>query len=265
MNETKLYTALLILTGFILFQCDNVMNNDIIRDNKYRAESDFEFTVSAQGTNRIVIECMNGFIRVTGQTDSQTAVITGVKVVKSSSERDAESYLNQLSVNVEKQASNLLVSSQQPSDNDGRDVSFEFFIRVPDFWIVQTELVNGECTIDSLHNKAVVKVINGNVLLQQLNCNAEIRVTNGQIAGSVNLPLNGELFANTTNGLINLMLPSTVSAQFYAKVTNGLIQLGNLSLNDSINSQREIRGVLGSGEGDIWLETTNGNIVVNGY
>ncbi|MDZ7721739.1 MAG: hypothetical protein U5R06_02655 [candidate division KSB1 bacterium] len=265
MTRYRFYNIIFILLAFLLLQCDHIIENSRIQNNDYRAESPFRFTVSADGTDRLLLNSMNGRVEVIGQTDMKKAVIEGKKIVKSNSQTDAESFLNELSVHVEKQGQDVLVASRQPTETRGRDVSFEYTIRVPRAWRVGVDLLNGECSLDSLANFVNVKVTNGNVLLDQLICSADLRVTNGQISGVVILPPDGDLDAETTNGLINLLLPRTMSARFYARVNNGLIQLSNLDLTDCVGSDREVRGVLGEGSGNVWLKTTNGNIMVSGY
>jgi hypothetical protein len=88
---------------------------------------------------------------------------------------------------------------------------------------------------------------------------------NGSIDAEVALPLNGTIDIAVLHGNINLDIPQNTSATFSAGLLEGSIQLINLELRNEVRTPRSLTGILGDGQGDIWLETETGNIIVTGF
>ena len=264
-NIKKHVVMLTAISVLMIAACSNIIDPDPFENNNYTATSDFSFTISAADKKALDLDSINGAVVIVGDTSVTDIIVAGKKIVKSDSEMDAQNYLKNLKVSIAESGATLLVTSEQPEKTGGRDVSIEYDIIVPANWSTTTRLLNGGCLFAALQGDVAAHVTNGNVSLSNLNANAYVRVTNGQIEGRVDLPFQGTLNAQTTNGIIALSLPKTTSAHFIAEVTNGTVNVSGLSINDMIGSQKEIRGVIGSGNGNITLKTTNGNISVNGY
>ena len=256
-----LSATLVVLTA----ACSSIVDPDDGWRNKASAESRFNFAVETGSMIKLVMEGINGTINIVGKNDGSQVKVSGVKIVRSDSERDGRDFLKKIKVSLSETSSTLFVATEQPENLDGREVNVDYEITVPQRWLLSVSSVNGECALDSLQGEIDAQVSNGNVSLGKIDASATVRVTNGRIAGTVNLPRNGKLHAQTTNGLIVIDLAKETSAQFLARVTNGTVNVSGLTLRDVSGSQKEVRGVLGTGEGTIDLRTTNGNISVSGY
>ncbi|MBN1482382.1 hypothetical protein EH223_10110 [candidate division KSB1 bacterium] len=260
------YLTIVATFSFILFlACSNVTDPDSPYNNRYTAESYFSFSINAEDKTKLDLMSINGDIQVVGVENATDVVVAGNKVVKSNSQMDADNYLKNLRVSIAESGNTLYVASDQPKETDGRSVSINYEIQVPKVWTTAIDLANGSCLLDSLYGNIMTKITNGNIMLGSVYTSAYLRVTNGQITGTVNLPKNGVLNAQTTNGVLSFSLPKTTSAQLSAKVTNGTVNIAGLSLSNMVGNQKEIHGNLGAGEGKIELATTNGNISIVGY
>lgn len=251
--------ALVFLAG-----CSEVLDPDDHFRKQASAESQFSLSVDTGDMNKLVMNGINGTIKIGGHEGIDQVRVSGTKIVRSDTESDAREFLKQVKVSISENNTTLFVTTEQPEELDGREVNIDYQITMPRQWLLSVASVNGECALDSLSGDITAQVTNGNVSLDQIRASADVQVTNGQIAGMVELPLNGTLNAETTNGLIVLSLLKTTSAQFSARVTNGTVNVSGLTLREKSGSQKEIRGILGAGEGTIDLRTVNGNISVTG-
>lgn len=266
MKKLTRFIIILFAASFICISCSSIIDpDDPFDDARYRAESSFSFTISADDKTKLELTSIDGDVQIVGVDNADAVVVAGTKVVKSDDQRDAVTYLKNLKVSIAESGQTLYVASEQPTDNHGRSVTINYAIQVPKQWATAVELANGSCQLDSLKGDIVTKLTNGNILLGDVFANAYLRVTNGQIGGMVNLPLEGVVSAQTTNGLISFSVPKSVSAQLTAKVTNGTVTVSGLTLDNMWGNQREIHGTIGLGEGRIELQTTNGNINVIGF
>jgi len=265
LNVKKIFVLLSAVTALVFIACGNIIDPDPIHNNRYTAVSEFSFTIDAIDKSKLELGSINGGVVIVGDENADNVVVAGEKIVKSDNEMDAQSYLKNLKVSIAESGKTLYVTSEQPENTQGRDVSIEYEIRVPASWTCAVELVNGQVAADSLRRDLMIKVTNGNVSLQEMIANAYIRVTNGQIDGCMTLRSGGTVDAETTNGIITMRFPQSTSAQLTAKVTNGTVNVSGLTLDNMYGSQKEIHGTIGSGDGTIMLKTTNGNITVMGY
>jgi DUF4097 and DUF4098 domain-containing protein YvlB len=265
MKKFRIYMSLFsVLALVFLLGCSNVLDPDDHFKKQAKAESQFSFSIDVGSMSKLVMEGISGTIKIVGQDEISQVRVSGTKIVRSDTDYDARDFLTQVKVSISETNTTLFVATEQPEDLDGREVNIDYEITMPRQWALSVTSVNGECALDSLAGYITAQVTNGNVSLDHIRASMNVQVTNGQIAGMVELPLNGTLSAQTTNGLIVMSLLKTTSAQFSARVTNGTVNVSGLTLRDMMGSQKEIRGILGAGEGTIDLRTVNGNISVSG-
>ncbi len=63
---------------------------------------------------------------------------------------------------------------------------------------------------------------------------------------------------------ITLSIPNTTSASIEASTSNGKVEIEGLDIKVSQKGDKELVGEIGEGEGDIELQTSNGNILTKG-
>ena len=253
------------------------------QDTKYTASDPINLRVAIAGHSALGLDNVNGPVEVYGITGLQEIEVTGERIVRSHSMRDAEDHLQYLQINLRDMGTTFVVETDQPTSDDGREYEVRYKVRIPDDWEVSIDLTNGIVTVDSIYGDVDVEVTNGNVNLTKITGNAVVNLTNGnadlrQIDGDVDVDLtNGIIFTQmqfalnricqleTVNGGIELQIPTTTSANFSASVANGEISLHGLTLQGATSTPRSMQGKLGNGEGEIKLKTTNGSIVATGY
>ncbi len=224
----------------------------------------FTETVSASGTDRLVVRGISGTVDVVGQHGDNRFLIEGERRVGSNTRRDAERHLDELEVELFRDGRTLVVETLQPRHSYGRRYEVDYVLTVPDDVEVIIENTNGEIVVEALVNYLSVKVTNGPVFLYDLVADVEVTTTNGDIEAELAVLRDGFVDLKTTNGDIDLFIPRTTSAELSARVTNGRVTVANLTLADVVQSVRSLEARMGSGRGEITLRTTNGSIRIAG-
>jgi beta-lactamase regulating signal transducer with metallopeptidase domain len=146
-------------------------------------------------------------------------------------------------------------------NTQGNDTEVEFTVSVPAGVRLAGGTVNGAVSAESLRGDVDVHTVNGEVRISTSGT-AAARTVNGAIQaamGSASWP--GELEFQTVNGAITVTLPANASGEVRVKTLNG-----SISSDFPMEVARErfvgkrARGTLGSGGGELSLQTLNGAI-----
>lgn len=262
----------IFLIGSLLNFVISCSDSDSIFDNKenkvkntdYSASQAFSQNVAVNNQTKFILNAVNGSVKI-GITDGQLVTISGLKIVESESVDDAQNYLKNISVPIDDRGDEVFAETRQPEKNYGRNLIVNYNVFIPKNWLVNIVNVNGDVTLDSLEGDLLVSLVNGPVNLNKISASVTIDVINGSINGDMTLPMEETCNMSLVNGSINLAIPVTTSADFSARVTNGSINLLNLVLQNLQSSTKVVAGTLGTGQGNIDLETENGIINVTGY
>lgn len=237
---------------------DNQVDN-----NRYSVSSSFNFDIMPEGQNKLSLTGINGSLHVVG-TDEMAVHIAGERIVASDSEEDADHHLDYLRVEVHEYQNFIEVETIQPSTSEGRDYRVNYEIRIPKSWNICFSLANGSATIDSLCGDICSEIINGDLLLFEDSGNLAAGMTNGNITADIVVPDEGFCEIGIVNGNISLTLPKETNAKLHASVVNGTISVGNLTMNDLVQSRHELTGIIGEADAHVDLATVNGTIMVKG-
>lgn len=230
-----------------------------------QAQEEFFFEEDATGSSEFRLEGVNGNIDVIAESGTEDLVVEGFKRVRSSSLADAQQQLERLDVVVTLEGDAIVVRTDQPSDTEGRTFEVEYDLTVPERLAGEILNVNGNILVDSMDDDVQVTTTNGNISLLDHSGNAVISTTNGNVVATVTIRLGGEIIMRAVNGNMDLDIPRSTSATFAARLANGDITTSNLSLSDAQATPVSLIGVLGDGEGEIDIETVNGNITARGF
>jgi DUF4097 and DUF4098 domain-containing protein YvlB len=267
----------MILLGSFMVSCDA---RDIVW--KYEEKEAFSNTIAVGGQSSLEITSVNGSIDVTGVPGADTVEIRGEKIVKSDdSQEDALAALADLKISTEEKDDKVVVTSNQPDDDD-HDYNVEYIVTVSADWKIDLKQVNGSISISSVDEEVSAETTNGSVLVDECKgsivgstTNGELvfidvdgsiegKTTNGSIEAIMTLAAEGRCLLDTSNGNVTLDIPAATSADLSASVQNGRIEHTGLTFSDLEESETSLVGMLGEGNGEIDLETTNGSIEISG-
>ena len=287
MKKNKIVTAVLIIAfclPFVLGGCGGG-GADYVDTNIY-VEEPFSFEVPVNSHDVLRIQTISGSIEIDGSSTANSVMIEGERRVGSSSQADAEAHLDLLNVEVTDLGTEVSVKTIQPKYAGGRNYVVNYRITLPQNMEVHANHVNGPVFIEAIERPVSLNSISGEIVLVALVGSTQVNLVNGQIISEVTLPpnnnlelaiINGSIHSEVTmqsggtidlsvlNGSINLDIPQNTSASFEARAHNGAIRPSGLSIQNVVQTTHSFTGTLGSGIGDIRLETDIGNITVTGF
>lgn len=232
---------------------------------QFVAEEDFSFVLDATGKVRLNVEAVSGTITITGVAGGNELRVDGYKQVWSSSQADADAYLDSLTARADEQLNEFLVSTEQPEEDGTRAYLVFYEIELPDDIEVVIASANSEIGVASLKNDIVIASGNGDIAMAGIEASVVVVPGNGDIEAEVTLPLDGTIAMAVGDGDITLAIPQSTSAEFSAEVGNGSIMVMNLTLQNEVSTGSTTTGTLGSGQGTIELNAGNGIISVIGF
>ena len=229
--ELAILTMLMLLMSFgcseTVLQPDDNGNGSGI--SKVKARKSFLNTVDLSTQTSFKVKGINGVVNVESVSGTNRVTISGEKIVSANTYQDANSHLNDIEIEIDESADELLVKTVHPESSNGRSYVVDYTIKVPD------------------------------------HLNVIVTNVNGEIKGKITLPLNGTVDMSLLNGTVTLEIPQNTSAEFSANLVNGSIAVHNLTLQNEVSTSKSVHGTLADGNGDILLKTTSGNINVLGY
>lgn len=265
-QNLRIYLLSLMIGCFLFVGCSD---NDPtgpgdVNDTSFKAEEEFSFKVDVADHTQLRLEAINGSITISGETESDSVVIEGIKQVGSYSFEDAEAHLPLLDVIVQDLGDEVYVRTTQPQQSNGRNYVVDYEILLPGNFEVDVVNGNGTIVVNSIDDQIYLACGNGEIVLNEIQGSATVQLGNGTIEAGITLPLNGIINLSTGNGIIALTIPRNTSADFQAAVGNGGIDIANLTLHNQVITTNSVTGILGGGHGTITLNTGNGNILVLG-
>jgi hypothetical protein len=264
----------IILLPFILYACTEAH----YWDNDVRVEDIETKQVSASPIRTVEVNTKNGAIE-TRAWDENSIQITFEKWATGDDVEEAEDKLDDIKVSVSRDSGVLDVDVRYPTfqnSNYGCNVVLD----LPASIALDLDTSNGSITVLEIESDFVCSTTNGAITTLNTEGYAELktsngiitvnghhgeldgRTSNGVISADIVLPRQGQCTLRTSNGPITLSIPESSSAIMEASTSNGQIQLHGLDVNVIKMGKNEFRGKIGSGQGDIDLQTSNGGISI---
>jgi DUF4097 and DUF4098 domain-containing protein YvlB len=228
--------------------------------------------LSPQGT--FSLKNVNGEVRVTAWKEDQVEI----KALKKTN-KGAEN-LEKVQIEVTASADSVSVDTIYPK-HDNTGVSVEYDVKVPEgvnlggvstvnggvliagpVSRVSASTTNGAVNLDNASGNLELETTNGDVKASRINGRVDARTTNGEITLEL-VRLEAEIKAETTNGGITLRLTSDqeINGLLEAETVNGGISFDfPITLQSLEKSKHHLRGQIGRGGPQIFLETVNGSI-----
>lgn len=237
---------------------------DVLGPNEVVRSEPFEFARDATGRTAFQVIGVNGTITVVAAAQGEAFLVSGVRQVRGCSRELADSYFEDLEVEVTETAQDMVVRTLQPQNTSPCTLEVDYELTVPARLTGEIIDVNGEITVTGLDQGVSVILVNGPVTLADVEHEATVRLTNGSITAGLEPAGTDRIDLLTVNGSIDLEIPASTGAELTATVTNGSISITNLTVSNQVSSGTSITGTLGTGEGEIVVRTTNGSIALTG-
>ena len=240
------------------------LDDDFTHSGNVEAAAEFSRILPLGSQSAIRVFGANGSIHVWGDPTAQEVTLKGVRRVRSDTHSDARAHLPNLRVEATARPSEIEIRTVQPRNADGRSYLVDYDISVPAHLAASVTNGNGTVLIDGLVADVDVTNGNGKVELVDVEGSHWVSLGNGELSAWAHLPAGGKIVHSVGNGSVFLSVQPQVSASFGARVGNGTITLTGLDLHQVVSGERELKGVLGSGDGLIDLSAGNGQIRVQG-
>lgn len=229
---------------------------DEVANQNFSAQAPIAIDINVVNHNELLLTGKHGNVSVSGLPGATSIAVTGMKRVLSESAQDAQAHLQDVTVTTQDLTTRALLETNQPQCELGRKYVVDYAITLPDFFLVRINNNGGDVTIDSIDNEVSINNIAGTVTLTDIVGSAAVDLISGDIVAEItSLPLNGTIQMKILTGDINLEIPTTTSADFTARVFTGNITLTNLVLQSPVVTPNLVTGTLGTGQGNIDLET----------
>jgi DUF4097 and DUF4098 domain-containing protein YvlB len=224
----------------------------------------FSYELDAAGHSELRLFGVNGAVTVTGGRAGGSVSVVGARTVQGCSRAEADAWIDDLEVRVDGSGDAIVVRTVQPRHTGGCSLVVEYDLHVPARFAAEIGNVNGAIRVRGLRGGTYVANVNGKVDLHGLTAPVRVGLTNGNIDGDAVITGDESVDLTTVNGNVELAVPTGSSAVLTTSLTNGIIRVTNLALSSLVSTRTTLTGVLGAGDGEIRLRTTNGNITATG-
>ena len=223
----------------------------------------------------------NGSIMVAG-ADVAECRVTATIVARAGSEERAKKLTEQTTVRLEADGNKLKTRIDTPRTSMNQSVSVSLDATVPNQSSLELSTHNGAVKIVDIEGKVSATTLNGGITASSVHGGSRLRTSNGSItckeaSGDMQLRShNGNICAAyaesaspvcdvsivTHNGGIDFTGPPDFSAAVEVSTHNGSIRTDLPITVLGRVSRRKLMGTIGTGEGELNLETHNGSIKI---
>jgi DUF4097 and DUF4098 domain-containing protein YvlB len=221
----------------------------------YRENFDQSYPLAAGG--RVALSNVNGSV-VVNVWDQQTVRVQAVK------EAESKEFLDKLRIEVKAATGRVEIETRYPEGSHGH-LSVEYTLTVPKGAALdKVDLVNGDFTVSGLGGEVRAELVNGEAKLAGLAGNVSVEAVNGEVVVELDkLDATQLVKLETVNGGIELRLAAGIAADVEAETVNGhLSNEFGIPVNKHEYVGADMNGSIGSGGGEVRLETVNGRIAL---
>lgn len=158
----------------------------------------------------------------------------------------------------------LSIQIERPAQTGGLVHACDLALGIPYKMSARVVVVDGEVNISNLDTTVVVQSAAGNLVLASHFGSCAFAGVTGSLTLEVALPSGGFCRAATVDGDISLSIPSQTMATVHLQTTGGSVTHANLDFENLTLLTNQLDGILGTGNGEISLTSTNGNLSISG-
>ncbi len=222
-----------------------------------------------------ILRNVNGGIEIKGWDKDEIDVFAEIEI-KAPSKSKAEKLYEKLKFDVEAERDRVEIEAKRPRVRqdglfgglfgDKTILTIRYRVKVPASTNLEIENTNGGITVDKIEGTFNCHTVNGGITIRSFRGDGVANTVNGGIECSIeNFPEDGDLRLKTVNGGIELWLPDDAGGYLEAKTVNGGIDL-DIELREKVRIKRSsVKGVIGEGDGSVYLKTVNGGISIEPY
>lgn len=207
----------------------------------------------------LVVRNTNGLVNIQGAASTDTLTWYLFKSVQAETEVKGDEKFSFLKLSTQVVGDTLFVNVYSTVNESNLNCGVT--LTVPSGLICKIEEAVGNVNVYDLDS--VLTIENAPIVaLTRHNGSCQISSGTGNNSLELFLPENGYCRVKISNGNILLKIPTNVSASVYAKSLNGVVSQKGLTIAVDEQSSGLLSGKLGSGNGEIRLETSQGNIQI---
>ncbi len=255
-----IYSLFYIFSFIILSACsDNSIDNESLFEYTQHISSSFNIS---NIIDKITIKNPIGFIFLYGTYDSTNVGYVLDKKVRVKSQTLSQAEFDKIILQHTEILDSLICNVESPSITNYYSCNLN--LNVPYNKTIYVNKSNKGIYTSYLESDLFAETELEDCTVDQHIGSLEIRTNSGNITSTINIPKEEFCKCYSNNGNIYVKIPVSTSANIKLKTVSGTITIKNLDVNFSINTNAEVSGSLGNGEGTIYLESSNGRITLEG-
>lgn len=233
---------------------------------------EFRKTFKVETGTKIELHNNNGNINISKWDNDHVEVYAAKKTRKGKSE--LEKVKIEISTN-----GDMIIKTRYIKKNAKVSVSYE--IKIPAGVIVgHIDNSNGKIELEGTSGDAMVGTSNGEINIRNVDGYVSTETSNGKIdivgttgvlkARTSNGSINAEIPSirdnvniTTSNGNIKLYISPKLNANIEMRTSNGKVSIHDIQMVVSERSSTHMKGSIGNGGSELYVETSNGNIDIH--
>jgi DUF4097 and DUF4098 domain-containing protein YvlB len=245
-----------------------------------QAKRTVELVAPLPANPTLIVQTHNGDIHVKGNAYQcrLIATITG----RGWNEQQACDLINQVGIELKPSGNNVVVEVHKPSSDLANTISIAYDIDVPNpcgldlvshngkiaveftQGPIRGESYNGAVEIKASRGTIIAKSHNGKITAHAFSDTLEATTNNGDVEldQAPDASAAARIQAVSHNGSIHLTAVKTLSAKAHFQTHNGSIRCDVPIMVSGEIDKQNLNGIIGSGDGQLSLETHNGSIYV---
>jgi len=216
-----------------------------------------EHTLQAQ--NRI------GSIYIYGQVLDDTIMVYIYKTITAESKELAQDHFADIRLKHSSHNDTLYTSIDPVYHPKIEQYSCALFLTIPYQMTCMIQNTTETVSVSDLNSKLIVKNSNNEIEVIRHVGSCEVNTLEGNISIEVAIPDSGFCRGVTACGNILLKIPDTTSSRLSAYSHSGKVGYSNLTFANTVQKSDSLAGILKDGDGEIYLETKEGDIEIIGF
>lgn len=188
---------------------------------------DRTFTLNSQGQARLLIDNVNGGIKVTGGT-GRTIKVRAERLTRARNNEKADVAQREVKLDIDQQGNEVRMYVDGPFrapdgihnrgwDYNGYSVQFDYEVQVPrDIDLVVKTVNSGSIVVDNVRGEFKIQHVNGPITLTRLAGAGSVETVNGPVTAEMDVPRAATSF-KTLNGKVEVRFPANLSADIKVK------------------------------------------------